>query len=69
MMLFGAPLAAAACLWLYWYARSGRAGDIDSFRGYPLQPADLKIPLTLGPGCSLPPRRCRATRCWPSSPW
>ena len=50
MMLFGAPLAAAACLWLYWYARSGRAGDIASFRGYPLQPADLKIPLTLGAG-------------------
>ena len=50
MMLFGAPLAAAACLWLYWYARSGRAGDIESFRGYPLQPADLKIPLTLGAG-------------------
>ena len=50
MMLFGAPLAAAAGLWLYWYARSGRAEDIESFRGYPLQPADLKVPLTLGAG-------------------
>ena len=48
MMLFGAPLAAAACLLLYWYADSGRAGDVESFRGYPMQPKDLKVPLALG---------------------
>ena len=48
MMLFGAPLAAAACLLLYWYAGSGRAGDVASFRGYPLHPRDLKVPVALG---------------------
>ena len=48
MMLFGAPLAAAACLLLYWYAGSGRAGDLQKFRGYPLHPGDLKVPLALG---------------------
>jgi hypothetical protein len=48
MMLFGAPLAAAAFLWLYWYASSGRTESVESFRGYPLHPADLKVPLTLG---------------------
>ena len=50
MMLFGAPLAAAAFLWLYWYASSGRAGEVESFRGYPLHPQDLKVPLALGAG-------------------
>lgn len=48
MMLFGAPLAAAACLLLFWYAGSGRAGDLQKFRGYPLHPEDLKVPLALG---------------------
>ena len=48
MMLFGLPLAVTALLLLYWYARSGRAEQIDSFRGYPLHPEDLKVPLTLG---------------------
>ena len=48
MMLFGAPLAAAACLWLYWRAGGGRAGGVPGFRGYPLQPRDLKTPLALG---------------------
>ncbi len=53
MMLFGLPLAAAAFLWLYWYARSGRAEDIEGFRGYPLHPQDLKVPLALGAGVLL----------------
>lgn len=53
MMLFGLPLAAAAFLWLYWYASSGRAGDVESFGGYPLQPQDLKVPLALGAGVLL----------------
>lgn len=44
MMLFGAPLAAAACLWLYWRA----GGGVPGFRGYPLRPRDLKTPLALG---------------------
>ena len=48
MMLFGAPLAAAACLLLWWYAGSGRAGDVEGFRGYPLHPEDLKVPVALG---------------------
>lgn len=48
LMLFGAPLAAAAGLLLYRHARSGRAGDVESFRGYPLRPNDLKVPLALG---------------------
>ena len=48
MMMFGAPLAATACLLLYWYAGSGRAGDVESFRGYPLHPGDLKVPVALG---------------------
>ncbi len=50
MMLFGAPLAAAACLWLYWYASSGRVENVEGFRGYPLRPEDLKVPLALGAG-------------------
>ena len=50
MMLFGLPLAAAAFLLLYWFASSGRDGDVDGFRGYPLHPRDLKVPLTLGAG-------------------
>ena len=53
MMLFGLPLAAAAFLWLYWYARSGRAEEIEHFRGYPLHPQDLKVPLALGAGVLL----------------
>ena len=48
MMLFGLPLAAAAIVLLYWYAASGRAGDVQGFRGYPLHVQDLKVPLTLG---------------------
>jgi len=50
MMLFGFPLAAAAFVLLYWYAASGRAEGIRTFRGYPLHPDDLKVPLTLGAG-------------------
>ena len=48
MMLFGLPLAAAAFLLLFWYASSGRPEDVEGFRGYPLHPEDLKVPLTLG---------------------
>ena len=48
MMLFGLPLAAAACVLLYWYASSSRAHDVNSFRGYPLHPQDLRVPLALG---------------------
>ena len=48
LTLFGAPLAAAAGLLLHWYAGRGRVGDIDSFRGCPLRPNDLKVPLALG---------------------
>ena len=48
MMLFGLPLAAAAVALLYWYAGSGRTRNVESFRGYPLHPQDLKVPLTLG---------------------
>lgn len=48
MAAFGAPLAAAAFLWLYWRAGGGRAGDVPGFRGYPLHPRDLKTPLALG---------------------
>ena len=53
MMLFGLPLATAAFLWLYWYASSGRAEDVEAFRGYPLHPQDLKVPLALGAGVLL----------------
>ena len=48
MMLFGLPLAAAAFLLLYWHAASGRDEGVETFRGYPLHPQDLKVPLTLG---------------------
>ncbi len=48
MMLFGFPLAAAAVVLLYWYAGSGRTRNVETFRGYPLHPQDLKVPLTLG---------------------
>ena len=47
MMLFGIPLAAAAFLLLYWFAGSGRAGSVESFRGYPLHLRDLRVPLAL----------------------
>ena len=50
MMLFGLPLAAAAFLLLYRFASSGRAEDVGGFRGYPLHPQDLKVPLALGAG-------------------
>ena len=53
MMLFGLPLAMAAFVWLYWYASSGRAEDVERFRGYPLHPQDLKVPLALGAGVLL----------------
>ena len=53
MMLFGLPLAMAALLWLYWYASSGRTEKIEAFRGYPLHPQDLKVPLALGAGVLL----------------
>ena len=53
MMLFGLPLAAAAFLWLYWYARSGGAEAVERFRGYPLHPQDMKVPLALGAGVLL----------------
>ena len=47
MMLFGLPLAAVALLLLYWYASSRRGGDIDGFRGYPVHPEDLRVPVLL----------------------
>ena len=50
MMLFGLPLAAAAFLLLYGFARRGRGEEVDGFRGYPLHPQDLKVPLALGAG-------------------
>ena len=48
LMLFGLPLAAAAFVLLDWYATTGRVEHVESFRGYPLHPQDLKVPLTLG---------------------
>ena len=54
MMLFGAPLAAAACLLLYWHAGSGRAGDLRKFRGYPAASG--------GPEGAAGPRRRRPHR-------
>ena len=48
MMAFGIPLAAAALAWLYRYAGGrGPAAQVESFRGYPLHPADLKVPAAL----------------------
>ena len=47
MMAFGFPLAATACLLLCWYARSGGLRDIDRFRGYPVHPEGLRVPLVL----------------------
>ena len=47
MMLFGLPLAAVALLLLYWYASSRRVVEIDGFRGYPVHPEDLRVPLLL----------------------
>ena len=47
LMAFGVPLALAAFALLSWYARSGRCEDIASFRGYPVHPEDLRVPLAL----------------------
>ncbi len=48
LMAFGLPLALAAFLLLSWYAYSGRCEDIEGFRGYPVHPEDLRVPLILG---------------------
>lgn len=47
LMAFGVPLALAAFLLLSWYARSGRCEDVENFRGYPVHPEDLRVPLAL----------------------
>ena len=47
MMAFGFPLAGCACLLLYWNARSGRHPDVERFRGYPVHPEGLRVPLVL----------------------
>ena len=48
LMAFGIPLALAAFLLLAWYAHSGRCEDIENFRGYPIHPEDLRVPVALG---------------------
>ena len=48
MAAFGLPLAAVACLLLYWQARSGRFPDVDRFRGYPVHLEGLRVPVALG---------------------
>lgn len=48
MAAFGMPLAGVACLLLYWQARSGRLPDVDRFRGYPVRPEGLRVPVALG---------------------
>ncbi len=48
LMSFGMPLALAAFLLLSWYAYSGRCEDVENFRGYPVHPEDLRVPLALG---------------------
>ena len=48
MAAFGLPLAAVACLLLYWQARSGRFPDVDGFRGYPVHLEGLRVPVALG---------------------
>ena len=47
LMAFGLPLALAAFLLLSWYASSGRCEDVENFRGYPVHPEDLRVPLAL----------------------
>ena len=32
---------------MYWYASSRRVADIDGFRGYPVHPEDLRVPVLL----------------------
>ncbi len=48
LMAYGVPLALAAFLLLAWYAYSGRCENIESFRGYPVHPEDLRVPVALG---------------------
>ena len=48
LMAYGVPLALAAFLLLAWYAFSGRCEDIENFRGYPVHPEDLRVPVALG---------------------
>ena len=48
LMAYGLPLALAAFLLLTWYAYSGRCEDIARFRGYPVHPEDLRVPVALG---------------------
>ncbi len=48
LMAFGVPLALAAFALLSWYACSGRCEYIEDFRGYPVHPEDLRVPLVLG---------------------
>ena len=48
MAAFGLPLAAVACLLLYWHARSGRSPDVERFRGYPVRLESLRVPVALG---------------------
>ena len=47
LMAYGVPLALAAFLLLAWYAYSRRE-DIAHFRGYPIHPEDLRVPVALG---------------------
>ena len=48
LMAYGVPLALAAFLLLAWYAYRGRCEDIENFRGYPVHPEDLRVPVALG---------------------
>ena len=48
LMAYGVPLALAAFLLLAWYAYGGRCEDIENFRGYPVHPEDLRVPVALG---------------------
>ena len=48
LMAYGLPLALAAFLLLAWYAYGGRCEDIAHFRGYPVHPEDLRVPVALG---------------------
>ena len=47
LVLSGLPLAMAGLLLLYWYARSGRVDDLESFRGYPIHFESLRLPVVL----------------------